>query len=294
MKTFTKIMLIIAGVFASVGVICMVAAFAMGLTSEHLVDMVQDGRFSFDEGDLHISFGDDAGNDLDVDLDTDIDIESNSEMKDESIYTIKEACRGMDIEFGAGVLDICYDDVEYIQVKQTNIPNLKVNLKNDILVITEGSDVNIDLDDIEDRNLIILIPKNMKFEEVELEIGASKADIKDIISKDISITVGAGQADVSKLTAKEFDLEVGAGQATAVQLDVEKMNVEAGIGQVNIALNGVQEEYNYNVECGIGNVTVGSASYGGLGAEQSIKHEGATKEINIECGIGEVKIKFDR
>jgi len=282
MKTFTKIMLIIAGVFATVGVICMVVAFAMGLTSEHLVDMVQDGRFSFDEGDLHISFGDD----------TDIDIESNSEMKDESIYTIKESCHSMDIEFGAGVLDICYDDVEYIQVKQTNIENLKVQVKNEKLYIREESDIHIDLDDIEDRSLTILIPKDMKFEEVELEIGASKADIKDIISKDISITVGAGQADVSKLTAKEFDLEVGAGQATAVQLDVEKLNVEAGMGQVNIALNGVQEEYNYNVECGIGNVTVGSASYGGLGAEQSIKHEGATKEINVECGIGEVKIKF--
>jgi len=282
MKTFTKIMLIIAGVFASVGVICMVVAFAMGLTSEHLVDMVQDGRFSFDEGDLHISFGDD----------TDIDIESNSEMKDESIYTIKESCHSMDIEFGAGILDIYYDDVEYIQVKQTNIENLKVQVKNEKLYIREESDIHIDLDDIEDRSLTILIPKNMKFEEVELEIGASKADIKDIISKDISITVGAGQADVSKLTAKEFDLEVGAGQATAVQLDVEKLNVEAGMGQVNIALNGVQEEYNYNVECGIGNVTVGSASYGGLGAEQSIKHEGATKEINVECGIGEVKIKF--
>jgi len=282
MKTFTKIMLIIAGVFASVGVICMVVAFAMGLTSEHLVDMVQDGRFSFDEGDLHISFGDD----------TDIDIESNSEMKDESIYTIKESCHSMDIEFGAGILDIYYDDVEYIQVKQTNIENLKVQVKNEKLYIREESDIHIDLDDIEDRSLTILIPKNMKFEEVELEIGASKADIKDIISKDISITVGAGQADVSKLTAKEFDLEVGAGQATAVQLDVEKLNVEAGMGQVNIALNGVQEEYNYNVECGIGNVTVGSASYGGLGAEQSIKHEGAIKEINVECGIGEVKIKF--
>jgi len=282
MKTFTKIMLIIAGIFASVGVICMVVAFAMGLTSEHLVDMVQDGRFSFDEGDLHISFGDD----------TDIDIESNSEMKDESIYTIKESCHSMDIEFGAGILDIYYDDVEYIQVKQTNIENLKVQVKNEKLYIREESDIHIDLDDIEDRSLTILIPKNMKFEEVELEIGASKADIKDIISKDISITVGAGQADVSKLTAKEFDLEVGAGQATAVQLDVEKLNVEAGMGQVNIALNGVQEEYNYNVECGIGNVTVGSASYGGLGAEQSIKHEGATKEINVECGIGEVKIKF--
>lgn len=291
MKIFTKIMLIIAGVFATIGAICMVVAFAMGLTTNHLVDMVQDGRFSFDEGDLHISFDD---NDLDIDLDQDMTLESDTQTGDSSVYTIEEVCSSMDIEFGAGILDIRYDDVEYIQLKQTNISNLKVKVKNHTLVISEGADVNVNLDDIEDRSLTILIPKDMKFEEVELEIGASKADIKDILADDISITVGAGQADITKLVAKQLDLEVGAGQATVVQLDVEKLNVEAGMGQVNILLNGVQEDYNYSVECGIGNVVVGTASYGGLGAEQSVKNEGATKEINVECGIGEVVIKFKK
>lgn len=289
MKTFTKIMLILAGILASVGVICMVVAFAMGLTTEHLVDMIQDGRFSFDEGDLHISFDED---DFDIDLDKDIVLESDTQTEDTEVYTIKESCSSMDIEFGAGVLELCYSDVETIQVKHINIPNLKVKVKNNTLVISEGGDVNVDLDDIEDRSLTILIPKDMKFEEVDLEIGASKADIRDILADDVSITVGAGQADVSQIVAKQFELEVGAGQATVVQLEVDKLNVEAGMGQVNVALNGVQEDYNYTVECGIGNVTVGSASYGGLGAEQSVKHQEATKEINVECGIGEVKIKF--
>ena len=137
-----------------------------------------------------------------------------------------------------------------------------------------------------------MIPQEMQFEDVELEIGASKADIKDLLADKLSITVGAGQADISKITAKKLELEVGAGQATAVQLEIEKLDVEAGIGQVNIALNGVQEDYNYNVECGIGNVVVGKASYGGLGAEQNVKNDGASKEINVECGIGEVRIKF--
>lgn len=30
----------------------------------------------------------------------------------------------------------------------------------------------------------------------------------------------------------------------------------------------------------------------GLGAEQNVKNEGATKEVHVECGVGEVQIKF--
>lgn len=291
MKKFTKVMLIIAAVLATVGLVCVVAAFGMGLTTKHFVKMIQDGRFSFDEGDLHISFGDGWKEDSDDDV-----FGTESADGEGMVGEVRETCSNLDVEFGAGVLDIYYDDVEYIQVKQKNIPDLKVSVKNDTLRIYEDADISIDLgidlDDVEDRSLTIIIPNEMQFDEVELEIGASKADIKDVWAEKLAITVGAGQADVSKITAKQFDLEVGAGQTTVVQLEVEKLDVEAGLGQVNIALNGVQEDYNYEVECGIGNVVVGSTSYGGLGAEQSVKHDGATKKIRVECGIGEVRIKF--
>ena len=92
MKKFTKIMLILAGVFASIGVICMVVAFAMGLTTTHLWGMVKNGQFSFDMSDIQISG---SGN-------------STTEMK------VYEVCDKMEIEFGAGVLEISYDDVEEI------------------------------------------------------------------------------------------------------------------------------------------------------------------------------------
>ncbi|MBQ3557973.1 MAG: DUF4097 family beta strand repeat protein [Agathobacter sp.] len=287
MKKFTKVMLILAGVLATVGLICVIVAFGMGLTTEHFVKLIQDGHFSFDEGDLHISFEDDWKDELGSDILSTEEVDGET-----SAGEIKESVSSMDIEFAAGILDIRYDDVEYIQVTQKNIPKLKVRVKNGTLVIRDETDIHVDLDDVEDRSLTILIPQEMQFEDVELEIGASKADIKDLLADKLSITVGAGQADISKITAKKLELEVGAGQATAVQLEIEKLDVEAGIGQVNIALNGVQEDYNYNVECGIGNVVVGKASYGGLGAEQNVKNDGASKEINVECGIGEVRIKF--
>ncbi|MBQ8518818.1 MAG: hypothetical protein IJ455_04315 [Agathobacter sp.] len=272
MKIFTRIMLIIAGVLASVGVICMVVAFAMGLTTHDFWDMVEDGKFSISLEDGKLQIFDFKEKDI-IKVDVDEKVEAGSEDGETTTYEIKETCKNMDIEFGAGILDIYYDDVEYIQVQETNIAGFKVDVKNDTLVIGGGTELEIGIHDVDNRSLKIIIPSEMKFQEVDLEIGASQADIKNIIAEELSITVGAGQATVTRLS-------------------VDKLNVEAGVGEVNIALNGVQEEYNYKVECGIGNVVVGNASYGGLGAEQTVKNEGATKEIDVECGIGKVVIKF--
>lgn len=268
MKKFTKIMLILAGVLASVGVICMVVAFGMGLTMNHFIKMIQDGRFSFDAGDFHISYDDDWKDDFEGET-----LGTENEDGESVDGEIREVCANIDLEFGAGILEISYADVDYIQVKQTNIPKIKASVKNDTLVIRDETNVHVDIDGVEDRRLTILIPREMEFEDVELQIGASKADI-------------------SNICAKDFELEVGAGQANIADLKVEKLDVKAGVGQVNIELNGVQSEYNYRVECGIGHVVVGKSSYSGLGSEDNVKFEGATKEINVECGIGEVRIEF--
>lgn len=268
MKKFTKVMLIIAGVLASVGVICVVVAFAMGLTTNHFIKMIQDGRFSFDAGDFHISYDDDWKDDFEGET-----LGTENEDGESVDGEIREVCANIDLEFGAGILEISYADVDYIQVKQTNVPELKVSVKNDTLVIRDETNIHVDIDGVEDRRLTILIPREMELEDVELEIGASKADI-------------------SNICAKALKLEVGAGQANIADLNVEKLDVNAGVGQVNIELNGVQNEYNYRVECGIGHVVVGKSSYSGLGSEDDVKFEGATKEINVECGIGEVRIEF--
>ncbi len=232
MKTFTKVMLILAGVLGSIGVICIVAAFAMGLTTTHLWDMVEDGHFSFDASDLGISIGENTTTE----------------------QTINETCENMKIDFDAGLLEIYYDDVEEIQIKCKNIPHIEARVKNGTLEIGKKSGINIQWQNNEERRLTIILPKDMQFECVELE-------------------VGAGQANVSSLITQRLEVEVGAGQA-------------------NVELKGVQADYNYYIECGVGNVVVGGTSYAGLGAEQNVKNDGATKEVHVECGVGEVQIKF--
>ena len=236
MKTFTKTMLILAGVFGTIGVICMVVAFAMGLTTTTLWDMVENGQFSFDLSDIPL-----GGTVEQV-------VEQGMEQK------IVEDCDSMEIEFDAGLLELYYDDVEEIQVKGTNIPNITAEVKKGTLIIGKKSGINITIYNNEERKLTVILPRDMQFESVELEIGA--------------------------------------GQAVVTGLITQKLDVEVGAGEVQVELSGKQEDYNYRIACGVGNVVVGANSYVGLGAEQSVTNEGATNEIRVECGVGQVEINF--
>ena len=285
MKKFTKITLIFAGILAAIGVICVTVAFSRGLTTKTLVQLARDCYFSFDEEGFHFSIGSIGEN---TDKENDGDKTSN--------YEVAESFEDLDIEFGAGELEVRYADVANVEVKETGLSNLKVDVKENTLVIREKTkvNININMDDLDDRSLVVLIPNEMKLREVDMEIGAAKAEIMDLLADEISITVGAGEAEISNITARQFELEVGAGEANVTQLSVDALDVDAGLGQVNITLNGVQEEYNYSVECGIGTVVVGENSYSGLGEEQNVRYEGAAKKIEIDCGIGKVKVQFQK
>lgn len=247
MKRFTKITLILAGVLAMIGLACMLASFAMGLTLESFSNMVVDGKFSFRfPGEAIIR-------------------------QEQSVSTtiIDEECQNLEVEFEAGQLQIYYADVEEIQIEQKNVPDFKAKVEKKTLRI----DGDTDNRKSSDGSIVIVLPQNMKFEEVDLEIGASMADINDI-------------------EAKNFTIEVGAGEAAISNLDVKDLDVNTGVGKVTVELVGKESDYNYNVECGIGSIEVGENSYSGLGTKQKISNPGADRSMNVECGIGEVQIRF--
>lgn len=288
MKTFTKVMLALAGIFATAGVVCIIIAFIMGFSTNDLAQMVKDGNFSIqiEDGELKVfglndslileiedAFEKNENSYFDEDGDVKDSISSTETENGTTIYEIEEACTSLDIEFAAGIFEIYYTDVENIVVEGTDVDELFVQVRNNTLEIGAIAEVNVDIDGVEDRKLVVKIPTETQFKSVDMEIGASQADIRDLNTEELEIAVGAGQANVD-------------------QVSVSKLDVEVGVGEVNIALNDVQEDYNYNIECGIGSVTVGTVSYGGFAAEKRVTNPGAAKEINVECGMGEVTIQF--
>lgn len=276
MKIFTKIILAISGTLLCIGVVCFVIATSMGLTWNQFHQMIKDGKFSFDLNDVLV-----------LHLDFDFDDDSYSDL---NTVEITETCSNLDIEFGAGSLEIKYADVEHILIEQENVIHFDVDVDDETLQIEGGLDIGIH--DTSDATLTITIPQDMVFDSIDMEIGASVAVITDLNTDILSIEVGAGSATINGLHADTLSIAVGAGKADVNNLNVKKLDAEVGVGELNATLLGSENDYNYKLECGIGSVQIGKNSYDGLGASQNVNHPDANRRIDIECGIGKVDIDF--
>lgn len=190
---------------------------------------------------------------------------------DEDSREFQENIHELDIEIDAGGLEIYYDDqVNAIQVKQENTSHLKTYVDEETLHMEYDHKWGIHNTD---GQVIVILPQGMNFREVDLRIGAGQASINGLIADSLDVSVGAGQADIKRL-------------------DVKEMNAETGAGELHVEVLGEEEDYSYQLECGIGNITIAGQSYSGLGNEKKIRNENAKGELDIECGVGEVKIEF--
>ncbi len=260
MKKFTKIALILAVLLFGVGLVSVIGSFAMGLTWDSIDDMVNKGKFSFDLDDI---IEQDEMQHSDVQL----------QEKDDKAFTIvQENIHSLDIEFGYGFLEIKYGDVEKPQIKQKNVDKYRCYVEEGTLHIEGNLKTKVGIAN-QDGEITIVVPKNMVFQEVDLEFGVGKADVASLKANQVDVALGAGEMNITGLDTKDFDAQTGAGTLYA-------------------ELVGKQTDYSYELECGIGQLKIGDSTYSGLGTERNISNQGAERFADIECGIGEVEIKF--
>lgn len=183
--------------------------------------------------------------------------------------------------------------------------NISQDLLGDLEVSGKGEELEIELKnrnvweklannafDESKGTLLIRIPAGMQFEKAKIQVGAGILRADELRAEELDIEVGAGQVYLDSFTAQELSLECGAGEADLYGEALREAKIECGIGTVNYTAAGSQEDYNYEVECGIGSVTVGEDTYSGLGKVRKI-FNGGSKKMAIECGIGLVDVSFD-
>ena len=234
----------------------------MGLTWDSLGDMFALGKFNFAPDDIIIE----------QDEIQHSDVKLQEEKEDNGFVAVQEDFHSLDIEFGYGVLEIKYGDVEQLQITQNNVDKYRSYVAEGTLHIEGNQNAKVGNKN-QGGELTIVIPQNMVFQEVDLEIGAGKADVADLKANQVNIEIGAGEMNVTGLDTKKFDTKTGAGKLYA-------------------ELVGKQIDYTYELECGIGQLKIGESSYSGLKTEQKIANQGAERFAEIECGVGEIIITF--
>lgn len=200
------------------------------------------------------------------------------------------------------------DDSFYVEA--TNAGKFQCFVKNDTLYVKSSRTTVDSWDELEDGEIILYIPEDYHFNELEAELGAGRMDMKDITANTVNLEVGAGQILIDYLAAKDCDVEVGMGQVVVNGMQVTMLDAEVGMGNlkmdgavrgnidaecsmgsIEFVLEGNQKDFNYNLDAAMGNVFLANDSYSDLTSDQTIQN-GAAKHMNIKCAMGNIDVNF--
>ena len=140
--------------------------------------------------------------------------------------------------------------------------------------------------------LVIYLPKDYKFDQVDMEYGAATADIDGLNAKSLKIESGASGCTIKNADIEEPDVETGAGSLDFYGTVEKEVDIDCGAGRVTLNLEGKVEDYNYELDSSAGSVEIGEdIDLGGLSTEKSIDN-GSKRTIEISNGAGSVEIRF--
>lgn len=163
---------------------------------------------------------------------------------------------------------------------------------------------------LEEHTVRLEIPENTTFTNVEIKGNSCEIIIPYIEAKEFDIEAAAGLVKIEKLNADKAEFEIGAGEIMINAGNVKECDVnvgmgkfayhgtvtrhgdvECGMGTAELYLDAKEEDYNYEIECEAGNVTIGQNSYEGVHVEKMINNS-ANAMIEIDCSVGNVTIGF--
>jgi len=274
MKIFKRIMLGLAATFAGLAIVCFVAAFCMGLTPQKFEEMMFDNTFHYASVGGKLTF-----------------MDPDNFVGGEGHDVLEKNFANIEIDYTYGELELFYGDVETIEVHYKDVRNLGYSWGENNIHIEGGP--SEDIEDNFEPKLTIILPYGTVYENITIKLGGCQAKIDGLLADKVVIEMDAGQTESADIVAERLEVIVGAGQANFTNLAVGDLEMEVGVGEADVQLCGCESDYNYDIECGIGEVVVGNKSYGGMGAEQNISNPGANCKMDIECGIGQVCVKFN-
>lgn len=260
MKKGWKIFIIVCASVFGIGVVLCIAGFAVGISDQDVRDAFRNGFTKFGIFTGHII--------------TDSEEVTSMESQKVSDDNGKEfkGIRNLDIEVSKIAVQIKRTDEQNIRVVSDTVPEagFQVYQEEDTLVLETAEGAKF-------RNnagtIIIYIPAGCRFESAEAD-------------------VGAGSLEIDALCAEDLEFSVGAGSIEADRIEAGNVTLSCGMGRIELTAAGKEQDYNYELEVGMGSVTVGAGEFGGMTVEKTIDNS-AVKKMDIECGMGSVEIGFE-
>lgn len=274
MKRRWKVFWIVCIVLAGMGIILCTAGIGLGLTfdslKEYAVIYDYNGRYYAN---------------------------ADRELQEES-EQIFEGIQNLHIDVEAESVEIVEGDLEpgEIRVQTSELhPGVKLSMQKEddrTLLIKTKSNLRRWRNEWYAR-IYIIVPKGMEFDEVSSSIGAGSLNVENIHANSLEVETGAGEIDIQEFTTKEFDVDCSTGNIYVQGDAKEEININCSVGNVVYIASGSYEDYNYDLNCNIGEIELDGNVYSGFDKTKEID-QGQSKEMNIECSIGKISVSFAR
>ena len=125
-----------------------------------------------------------------------------------------------------------------------------------------------------------------------ISAGAGDVTIGDLLSDNrVELNVAAGSLKIENAKVKDLDLECGAGDVEFAGIIEDDLDAECGMGNITLNLIDKSENHSLALEAAMGNITFNGEHLSGFVNE--IEH-GSDEEsqYDIECGMGNIDITF--
>lgn len=259
-KRWKAFFIVCASVFG-IGVVLCITGFTIGVSDRDVRNAFRDGfgRFGI--------FCDRAITDYDSHRETSVE---QVEGERESYHGI----RNLEVEVGKTEIQIAESDEEAILIER----DMDTEYDKHVRIYQEGDTLKVEMEEWEDvdndaGSMTLYVPKGMVFDSAEL-------------------SVGAGSMEIENLRTRELDMEVGVGSIEADRIEAEDLSLTCGMGSIEMTAKGNKQDYNYDLDVGMGGITIGGSEFNGMAIEKQVQNH-AVNNMEMECGMGSIEIYFE-
>jgi hypothetical protein len=282
MKHFVKIVGSIAIALLILGAGFTLAGFIMGATLNDTQFVLQLGEKLRHENQV-LNGAEEEDEEILGTLTTETSVDSHGR-----VYEM-EAPANLSIELNADelYLESYHGDVIRIEVDDEEEDYIQVSTGDDFLKITGTRKIH-------DGSVIVYLPDGLLLDSLKIQVDAGSVEIEnEIHTSELDIKIGAGSLEASeRIYAETAFIEVGAGDVEMEEMSCSYLSGNCGIGSMELTLCGKEKDYNYYLECGLGEITIGENMHSSIADHEEITYENVEKRLELSCGMGEIEVDF--
>lgn len=218
-------------------------------------------------------------------------------------FEITSDIHSFDIQINAADFTIVQGDEFSVE---SNLKNLSVSEEDGVLRVVDKTKHNVSYNN---ATLKLYIPKGITFEDALIKTGAGKLTAESLSANTMELKTGAGKVEFGSLEAyTDIDVKGGAGEISILggtlnnlslnlgmgELDMTvqllgESDLKFGVGESDLTLIGSKDDYKFDIENGIGKITVDNKAVSAFDSDGS-----GQNLVKIKGGVGATNIEFQK